>query len=106
MIRHHDMTSRTFHVLKYVICNTTYRMTENLKTVCFQNEPTSLHCKRCSKVWKYKGNNPYVASCPYCKTTVTIRRHKVLQTGHGFETLGQFVATEQPSMIGGNPTNG
>lgn len=31
-----------------------------------------LQCKRCYHYWIYTGNNPYVTSCPKCKTSVLV----------------------------------
>jgi hypothetical protein len=29
-------------------------------------------CRRCGYLWDYKGHNPYLCSCPHCKTTILI----------------------------------
>jgi ribosomal protein L37E len=39
-----------------------------------QQQTVSLVCQRCGHSWQYKGHNPYVAICSYCKTTVQIRK--------------------------------
>jgi phage FluMu protein Com len=31
-------------------------------------------CQRCGKIWNYKGNSTYYASCPNCKTSVRLLR--------------------------------
>ena len=33
-----------------------------------------LRCRRCGHIWDYKGNNPYICSCPYCRTTVSLNK--------------------------------
>jgi hypothetical protein len=33
-----------------------------------------LTCQRCEHFWNYSGTNDYVAICPYCKTTVQIKK--------------------------------
>ncbi|MGI9012487.1 MAG: hypothetical protein ACR2F1_15055, partial [Nitrososphaeraceae archaeon] len=38
-----------------------------------------LLCQRCKHEWKYKGTNPYITTCPYCRTTVTVNRKRNLQ---------------------------
>lgn len=37
-----------------------------------------LKCQRCSHIWNYKGKNEYVATCPHCRTFVTIKKHSIL----------------------------
>ena len=44
-----------------------------IKTTTF----TELQCQRCNNVWSYKGNNPYFATCSYCRTTVSIKKNKI-----------------------------
>lgn len=29
-------------------------------------------CRRCGYEWTYKGQNPFFASCPRCKTSVKV----------------------------------
>ena len=41
-----------------------------------QNE-TRLKCHRCDHEWTYKGSNRFVATCPHCRTYVTIKRSKL-----------------------------
>jgi acetyl-CoA carboxylase beta subunit len=33
-----------------------------------------LRCQRCEHNWEYRGINPYICSCPFCHTTVRIRK--------------------------------
>ena len=35
-----------------------------------------LQCRRCFHYWIYTGNNPYVTSCPKCKTSVLVNNNK------------------------------
>jgi hypothetical protein len=35
-------------------------------------------CQRCSHEWVYKGSNPYVCTCPFCRTTVTLNKKSSL----------------------------
>ena len=37
-----------------------------------------LKCQRCGHKWAYKGKNEYVATCPHCRTYVTIKKHSIL----------------------------
>jgi hypothetical protein len=30
-------------------------------------------------MWTYRGKNQYITSCPHCKTTLMIRKHKLPQ---------------------------
>ena len=39
---------------------------------------TPLRCQRCDHIWNYKGKNEYVATCPHCRTFVTIKKHSIL----------------------------
>jgi len=32
-----------------------------------------LECKRCEHTWDYQGDSKYYASCPNCKTSVSIQ---------------------------------
>ena len=32
-----------------------------------------LHCKKCDRVWTYKGASTYYATCPRCMTKVDVR---------------------------------
>ena len=41
-----------------------------------QNE-IKLKCKRCQKIWKYTGSNPYYATCTFCKTSVNVIKNRV-----------------------------
>jgi ribosomal protein L37E len=73
-----------------------YIHTEMTKTIIFEKKEISLtlQCPRCGRPpWNYTGKNPYVASCPFCKTTVSIQKHRVVQTGLGFPSPGQCVTT-------------
>lgn len=42
---------------------------------------TPLKCHRCNHIWNYKGKNGYVATCPHCRTYVTLKRHSVVLFG-------------------------
>ena len=33
-----------------------------------------LQCQRCDHKWNYKGTNPYICTCPHCRSTVTVNR--------------------------------
>ena len=41
----------------------------------------TLLCQRCKHEWTYKGMNPYICTCPYCRTTVTVNRKRNLIKG-------------------------
>lgn len=36
-----------------------------------------LRCQRCCHNWYYKGKNRYVATCPHCRTYVTIKKSQI-----------------------------
>ena len=40
-------------------------------------KPITIKCPRCDYQWGYKGKNPYIVSCPYCKDTLTIKKHRI-----------------------------
>lgn len=44
-----------------------------------KKDPTPLRCKRCSHTWQYSGTNPYVATCPHCRTQLTKRKQRRFQ---------------------------
>ncbi len=31
-------------------------------------------CQRCGHEWTYTGTNPFIVTCPYCCTKVTLKR--------------------------------
>ena len=68
-------------------------------TIHEKQEPIVLTCKRCQNVWEYHGNNPYVAKCSFCKTTVPVLRHKQKATASGLTLAGtgQNAATTTPT---------
>lgn len=63
-------------------------------TIHERQEPIVLTCKRCQNVWEYHGNNPYVAKCSFCKTTVSVLKHK------------QKAAASGPSLAGSDQNAG
>jgi len=80
------------------------------KTIMFEKKEIciTLQCPRCDiPPWNYTGKNPYVATCPFYKTTVSIQKHRVAQTGLG-STPGQSVTTTEglPRSTGGVTPNG
>jgi late competence protein required for DNA uptake (superfamily II DNA/RNA helicase) len=42
-----------------------------------ENDGRKLKCQRCEHEWTYKGSNPYICTCPYCRTTVTVNKKKI-----------------------------
>ena len=53
---------------------------------------TELHCQRCDNIWHYKGNNPYFATCSYCRSTVSIKKSKI-------QVDSLVAASNQPDSI-------
>lgn len=47
-----------------------------------------LRCHRCLHFWEYSGKNMYVATCPHCRTQLSIKKHRVLQKDLGLEASG------------------
>ena len=38
-----------------------------------------LKCQRCEHNWKYRGDNPWICSCPCCHTSVRVRKSNLAQ---------------------------
>ena len=70
----------------------------SVSRVIEQRYVTPMLCGRCLHPWNYTGKNPYVATCPFCRTSVSVRKHsvKALQTGPSLATPAQFVETHKP----------
>jgi hypothetical protein len=49
-----------------------------MSTIIIEKKATPLVCHRCSWKWNYTGKNPYVATCPFCRTNISIRKYKRL----------------------------
>jgi DNA-directed RNA polymerase subunit RPC12/RpoP len=60
-------------------------------------------CGRCEHTWNYSGKNTYVATCPYCRTKLSIKKHNRLQQAQSLPTQGQIAAPEAPK---GSESNG
>jgi hypothetical protein len=56
---------------------------------------TPLTCSRCKYAWNYSGKNTYVATCPFCRTKLSIskNRREILQTGE---------SCQSPQLVGSN----
>lgn len=55
-----------------------------------QKAVTPIRCHRCKHEWNYGGKNVYVATCPHCRTQLSIRKHKVKVPQSGIDsTQGQ-----------------
>ena len=55
---------------------------------------TPMTCSRCKYAWNYSGKNTYVATCPFCRTKLSIskNRREILQTGPtSGERADQFI---------------
>ena len=44
-----------------------------------EEEGILLKCQRCDHNWEYKGINPYICSCPFCHTSVRVRKSSLTQ---------------------------
>jgi hypothetical protein len=58
---------------------------------------TPMVCGRCSHPWDYSGKNQYVATCPFCRSKLSIRKNSVksLQSAR-IGTPVQTAAVENP----------
>jgi hypothetical protein len=62
-----------------------------MSTIIIEKKATPLVCHRCSWKWNYTGKNPYVATCPFCRTNISIRKYKRL--------LQQTKKQDEPQQI-------
>lgn len=53
------------------------------KLVKPEERPNRLLCQRCSHQWTYQGLNKFVATCPSCKTSVSISKHTLKGEDNG-----------------------
>jgi hypothetical protein len=61
-----------------------------MSTIIIEKKATPLVCHRCSWKWNYTGKNPYVATCPFCRTNISIRKYKrLLQQAKNQDELQQ-----------------
>jgi DNA-directed RNA polymerase subunit RPC12/RpoP len=58
---------------------------------------TPMVCGRCSHTWDYSGKNQYVATCPLCRSKLSVRKNSVksLQSAR-IGTPVQTAAVENP----------
>lgn len=67
---------------------------------------TPMVCKRCSHTWNYTGNNPYVATCPLCRTKLSIKKNnKITQTGFECATPSQSANVANEGSSNGRITS-
>ena len=64
-------------------------------------DETPIKCFHCGHKWDYKGKNPYYVTCPYCRSQVSVRKYKVLQTGDSPQSP-QSAETHKPSGFDSN----
>jgi hypothetical protein len=65
-----------------------------MSVIIIEKKAISLVCHRCSWKWNYTGKNPYVATCPFCRTNISIRKYKRLLL------LKESKKVEKPLQIG------
>jgi hypothetical protein len=75
--------------------------------------PVWLFCKRCKRDWVYRGKNPYVATCSFCKTTVSVKNSKMKEfernervnspTNSSVFEEARRVCSDRDTTIGGSP---
>jgi hypothetical protein len=58
-----------------------------------------IECHRCGYAWRYRGTNQFVASCPRCKTSVTIARY--LRAVENARLAGEELARHLAAMPSG-----
>jgi hypothetical protein len=62
--------------------------------IIIQQKPITVTCKRCQNVWEYHGNNPYVVTCSFCKTTISLRKFREIPQSGIDSTRGQIAGTQ------------
>ena len=50
-------------------------------SITIEQNVIPLKCQRCRHKWHYTGKNKYVATCPHCRTYVTIKKGSILLIG-------------------------
>ena len=74
----HYLTLLLFSFINTFYLSVAINLTTNLKSDPLPaTERKKIKCQRCGRVWTYRGENPYFATCTFCKTTVSIRRSRV-----------------------------
>ena len=65
---------------------------------------TPMVCHKCSHAWPYAGKNDHVATCPVCRSKLSIRKNSVksLQSAR-IETPVQTAPAESPSAEADEP---
>jgi hypothetical protein len=71
--------------------------TNKLYIIVAKKKVELLRCHRCSHFWEYSGKNVYVATCPHCRTQLSIKKHRVLQKDLGLVPSG-LTAVERISQ--------
>jgi len=87
------LTVKIESTFKYHI-NRTYLWTNDMYVTTLSRKVEPLRCHRCSHFWEYSGKNMYVATCPHCRTQLSIKKHRVLQKDPGLEASGLTAAVD------------
>jgi hypothetical protein len=58
-----------------------------------------LKCGKCLRIWPYGGKNPYYATCTFCKSSVNVRKNKVVQLDSVVAALNQAGTMEEKVRI-------
>ena len=82
---------------KIDITELAYILTNTLSIIITEQRMiTPIRCHRCTHEWNYGGKNLFVATCPHCRTQLSIRKHKVPQPGQD---------SRQVQAAGGSPND-
>ena len=54
-----------------------YKLISILLTMQERKKGVKLKCQRCGYVWIYAGENPIIAPCSRCKTSVSIKKNRI-----------------------------
>jgi hypothetical protein len=65
-----------------IIRKTIIRLTRKslLRYLYKEKRMDPIKCNRFSHSWNYGGKNIYVIICPHCRTTLSIKKHRILKT--------------------------
>jgi hypothetical protein len=79
------------------------RKTTRTKTVTQEEKmiPIPIQCGRCDHTWNYRGKNEYVTSCPHCRTTVMIQKHRVPQNKQDHDNNNKNKRSSRTATLGG-----
>jgi len=83
---------------------TTYSLTNIRMPGIMIQKPVTVTCKRCDYVWEYNGNNPYVATCSHCKTTISLKKFRIETTPQSGQDANLVQTAGEPITVPSSKT--